>query len=291
MIFLAYFFVFLYQETLHHGQEKEQKILLLIGDSTMKRTAIALAHNLLQCSKIREQDRCDFAKYFGIQYENRTAAQIPVGSGPLHYGKRNRGCQDCSSCASTTWSCADGLELQYLGIEFAKDVIYRTENFKTTQESIILGYIPRILTRISLCIFNTGLHDLALGASKRAKSISSASAQFYENNLNFYTSVLLQTFSPDRLYWIATTSVKEKKIPNKYKMITNNRNIQLFNEIATSIMDQNMIKIYDAFTLSQEDKYQFLSQDGVHLGAPEELFYTTIGEIFLLLMKASMPLK
>jgi hypothetical protein len=252
----------------------------------MKRAAVALSQNLMSCKKIREQSRCDFSSYFGLQYGN-LRKEIPHGSGPLHYGKRNRGCQDCSSCTSSIWSCMGNLEVHYIGIEFAKDVIYASTHFNTTQESVISGYLPQVSPFVSIRIFNTGLHDLALGAKAIGKSTIVESGRIYRENLIFYTSLLLQIFDSSTLCWLSTTSVKQSAIPRKYKMITNNRNIKYFNKLASDIMAEKNIKTVDAFSLSQKEKFASLNTDGVHWGTSEDAFYVTVGEYILLLLDGS----
>lgn len=179
------------------------------------------------------------------------------------------------------------LEVHYIGIEFAKDVIYVTRRFNTTQESVISGYLPQISSLISVCIFNTGLHDLALGAKVRDKSSIVESGRIYRENMIFYTSLLLQIFDSSKLCWLSTTSVRENAIPRKYEMVTNNRNIKYFNKLASEIMAEKNIKTVDAFSLSQKEKFASLNTDGVHWGTSEDAFYVTVGEYILLLLDGS----
>lgn len=272
------------------SKSENNSIILLLGDSTMARAATALSQKILLCTIIQKQSRCNLAEYFGMEYRNMTT-EIPYGIGPTLYGKRNRGCQDCSSCTSRAWSCAGDMELHYIGIEFAKDIIYPTERFATTQESVVLGYLPQIVSRVKMCIFNTGLHDLALlSPSLKFKSQMIESARLYKDNLTFYTELLLQHFDLKNLYWLSTTPVIENLIPNKYRKITNNKNIKHFNKIAKNIMIQRNIRIFDTFFLAQEEKYALLNIDGIHWGTEKEMFYMTLSNIFLCLFNEALTI-
>lgn len=118
------------------------KHVVLMGDSTMARAAEGL-HHLFGCKVIRQASRCDFASYYGIAvaHEQLNSA-IPPGVGPALTGRQNRGCMDCSGCHSRHWYCPiRNVTLEFVGMEFAKDVEYPTWHGRFTQESVIKGYL------------------------------------------------------------------------------------------------------------------------------------------------------
>ena len=54
------------------------------------------------------------------------------------------------------------LEMEYIGIEFARDLTLQTERYETTQDNIFRLYLPK-LTAFDIIVVNTGVHDLQVG--------------------------------------------------------------------------------------------------------------------------------
>ena len=135
-----------------YNSKQHRNIILLIGDSTMSRTADAMQSTFSNCKILKEQGRCAFSEYFETVGEMKLWPP-PKGSGPLHYGRRYPGCQDCRGCNSKHWMCDNYIDIMYIGIEFAKDHTYQVYPYVTTQESIILEHFKKL--RNVLLVFFT----------------------------------------------------------------------------------------------------------------------------------------
>ena len=99
---------------------------------------------------------CNFANYYGIpattKYHN---ISIPADAGPLAHGMRNRGCPDCMSCKTYLQQCPKSAEIEYLQVDFAKDVEYQTEEYEFTQENVFLGYLKKMKVPPSYPLYST----------------------------------------------------------------------------------------------------------------------------------------
>lgn len=253
------------------------EIIVVMGDSTSARLADALALRIRDCSLQKTQERCDFAFYYGTPYSlEKLGKPIPKGYGPTAYGRTHRGCQDCAGCGSKYWTCHNNtIVLEYIGIEFAIDVEYPTEEYDTTQESIIQSYLKKYQSRIKYLYFNTGLHDAGIDAKMKLRR----SHLSYRKNLNFTLRLLLNILDPNRLVWMTSTSVLPQSQPKKWRKITNNKKIGQFNQISVQTARELGISSIDLFKLSKESKYRHLNRDGIHWGESYEEFYQEVAQI------------
>lgn len=242
----------------------------------MSRTVEALQGRIGGCRLTAEQERCNFSSYFGVNNFPLKVWPPPRDAGPLHYGRRNPGCQDCRGCNSRQWICSENVMIIFLGIEFAKDHTLQIPPYNTTQDSIILGHL-KDMQAVALVVFNTGLHDLAIASH----SVTSDGLLFYEKNLRYYSTLLSTSVISNKIVWLSISSVVESKILPKYKKITNNLNIKLYNQVAERIMRENGIDVLDTFYLSQKLIYQHLNIDGVHWGNADQKYYKDLALIVL----------
>jgi len=253
-------------------------MIVIIGDSTSARLAASLAIHLGGCVVIKTQERCDFASYYGTPYSKKKLRQhIPKGLGPTSYGKVHRGCQDCFGCWSSTWNCQNNtLNLEYIGIEFALDVEYPTLEYDTTQESIIHNYLKH-QNSVRYIYFNTGLHDA--GIDNKAKV--SNNHLLYRKNLEFTLQLLLDIFGPESVVWLTSTAIVSEKQPRKWRKVTSNKKVRLFNRISVDITKSMGVKSIDLFKISQQKRYRYLNQDGIHWGEPYEGFYSSVAKMIM----------
>ena len=169
----------------------------------MKRTAVALSITLNNCTVIKSGKRCDFPFYYDTPYDmGALNSSIPSHMGPTAHGKTHRGCQDCSGCEPITWNCSlfeKGIRLEFLGVEFAADVMYPTNGLNLTQESVILTYLKSRTLPCDQVYFSTGLHDTATTGELPL---------VFESQLRHYTQLLLSVFKAPDVYWITSTYPK-----------------------------------------------------------------------------------
>ena len=80
--------------------------------------------------------------------------------GPVGYGKHRPGCRDCSDCQP--YLCTGGdthqkQSLEFLPVEFARDVTLQTAAFNTSQE-VVAEYLPEHPKDV--CVVGAGLDDM-----------------------------------------------------------------------------------------------------------------------------------
>ena len=210
---------------------------------------------------------CNFANYYGIpattKYHN---ISIPADAGPLAHGMRNRGCPDCMSCKTYLQQCPKSAEIEYLQVDFAKDVEYQTEEYEFTQENIFLGYLKKMKLPPSYIIFNTGLHDTGISLKMKHDTLD----LWYSVNLEWYVKLLIDSVTAvdgvrkSNLIWLSTTSVRSEKQPESWRNITSNDRIMRFNEYALKIMKKYKIKVLDLYPITSMSNIRLLNKDGVH---------------------------
>merc|ERR1719494_1417948 len=76
--------------------------------------------------------------------------------GPLKNGLENHFCSDCSGCRGFIYE-SPFMDIEYIPVEFAKDVEVQTDDTRTTQETVA-KYL-KSTTRETIVFVNTGLHD------------------------------------------------------------------------------------------------------------------------------------
>jgi len=250
--------------------------LTIIGDSTMKRTALALSSILNNCTVIKRGKRCDFPFYYGAPYDRGALnSSIPSHMGPTVHGKTNRGCQDCSGCEPVAWNCSlfeKSVRLEYLGVEFAADVMYPTNGLELTQESVILMYLKSRTLPCDQVYFNTGLHDTAT---------TGALPLVFESQLRYYTQLLLSVFKAAEICWITSTYPKGVLQPAEWVNVTSPLAISKLNEASRRVMSDEGVKVLDIGQFSTLNTFQKLYRDGVHVGGATELWY--MSSAFLLI--------
>ena len=242
----------------------------------MKRTAAALSSILNNCTVIKSGKRCDFPFYYGAPYDRGALnSSIPSHMGPTVHGKTNRGCQDCSGCEPVAWNCSlfeKSVRLEYLGVEFAADVMYPTNGLELTQESVILMYLKSRTLPCDQVYFNTGLHDTAT---------TGALPLVFESQLRYYTQLLLSVFEAADVYWITSTYPKGVLQPAEWVNVTSPLAISTLNEVSRRVMMYEGVKVLDIGQLSTLNIFQKLYSDAVHVGGAKDLWY--MSSAFLLL--------
>ena len=259
----------------------QQKNVIFMGDSTMVHTAQQFS-SFFNCSRIMAATRCDFAAYYNISASNIShSLPIPIGVGPLANGKTNRGCMDCSGCESRSWAC-DSTTIEFLGVEFAKDVEYQTGLYNFTQENVIKGYLAKKAPPF-VVIFNTGLHDMGAGSPDKIHLHDT-----YGDNLEWLVEMLHETLSKKgtRLVWLSTSAVREDKQPEGWRNITNNQKVEHMNAEASRIMQKWNIAEVDQYAVTRLPYFQAMNVDGVHYGA--EFYKSTALELLKLVCKSSL---
>lgn len=148
--------------------------LTVLGDSEMMRVHLAM-RQFLNCTNpfVRFGSRCDEDVAYLSLTRATTFVQPTESVGPVGYGLQNlgAGCRDCGGCNAALARC-DGdhadvwSELEFIAVEFAKDVSIQTDRFPTTQENVA-WYLKQLPSpEENFVVVNTGLHDTALRDSR-----------------------------------------------------------------------------------------------------------------------------
>ena len=223
---------------------------------------------------------CTWGDYYGYP-STIVDKTVPLGLGPLGFGRTNRGCSDCGACGPRIWECADGAMVEFVGIEFAKDVEYQSDVYNTTQENIINHYLRKQAPY--QIVFNTGLHDMGVdmrgvdvGSPERLKKFGLVDS--YGENLLWYGRLLKKTLEPHGTFfvWLSTTSIRADLQPEVYKETTNNAKSELLNIAASKVMHTLGIPVIDLYAISRLPYFQNLNNDGVHYGGDDDLFYKLV---------------
>jgi hypothetical protein len=207
-----------------------------------------LGHGCRDCQGVSELKPC-------------SAAQVltPSPRSPLLYFQcdaRLSVCRDKTGIFSTAQ-----MEVEYLAVEFTRDVSLRSPDHATTQEAIAAYLADR---KVDYVVFNTGLHDTALKDSSPAS---------YARNLRAYVALLRRRLPGARLLWIATSAVRPDMQPDIYRNVTTNDKIHAYNAVAAAVMAAAGIPVVDPFPLSQLPSFQALNDDGVHYPGRDGVYY------------------
>ena len=174
----------------------------LLGDSTMRLLYAFTEHLFPYKRKLGE--RCHQETYFGFP-ENNIDMWVPPNhsssEGPVFFGamKGNEFCSDCSGCASAKKAALFNRSLEFLSVEFARDVEVPTAHTKTTQETVAL-YLDQEVSSATdhVCVVNTGLHGM---------TVFNDTSKYVENN-RWYIDQLLGS-KCGSLVWISISATLE----------------------------------------------------------------------------------
>ena len=253
--------------------------LVMLGDSMMSRTIPEVVRQLeavLQeqgvCKLISTGARCgEASSILGLELpsSNRTitAGHILPGpnEGPTLYGAENPGCRDCSGCDAVFYKCAE-LRIDFIAVEWARDVELQTSRFNTTQEVVTKEHFVK--DPPDLIIFNTGAHDLHLVPQREWVP--------YKTNLKWYAELLLSRNC--HLFFVTSTHIQDALVPSPYNLHTTNQNIQHANCIAMTIMAELWIPYLDAYQMSSGDYPISVHTDGIHF---DTVYYQQLSRVIL----------
>ena len=171
------------------------------------REARAFQRGELLSSKIITTARCNWLQSFGIKPSKMWQKPNPKKEGPVAYGLNNPWCTDCSGCNSyvvfpigktlrQTILGTHLLAMDYIAVEFARDVEMQSVLGNTTQETLS-RYLQLQHKSYSICVLNMGIHD---------QEIRGFTAKDYVLNVK----QLLELFVPVCLHiiWIEITAPK-----------------------------------------------------------------------------------
>lgn len=144
---------------------------------------------------------CQNLIYYGLPPPNDgwKAPNSEQGEGPAGLGKERPYCMDCTNCwnvGMTSGTQADDLSVEYLVVEYARDVSLPSRVTKTTQETaaFYLGRKPP-----SVCVASAGLNDAAIQPP--------VTQELYLQNADKYLGLLQRTCK--HVIWLSLHAVVE----------------------------------------------------------------------------------
>lgn len=237
----------------------------MFGDSTMEPIAQNLA-SMLSCVRVRTAgDRCGQLRYMGLTLK-QTRWPPNDGEGPRIYGFQHRGgCMDCSSCISAEFRCdLLDLKLEYIGMEFSKDLEIQTAEYTTTQENILFKYLGN--KEIDAVIINVGLHDL----------YSCKTEEAMQSSFKFLFSTLRKRFPGVDIIWLESNSVREDFLPGDFKSISTNSRMKTLMNIARKLSQEYEFHFVPIFNVTTLPFMQKRFRDPMHLALDNELHFKMV---------------
>ena len=180
--------------------------ILFLGDSTMSylwKEAHKIEHRYPLPSKNIASSRCDWLQSFGIKPSKVWRMPNRTREGPVAYGLDHHWCTDCSGCntfMAVPKSNEDNkLLMDYIAVEFARDVEMQSVYGNTTQETLS-RYLQLEGKLYSLCVINSGVHDMV---------ISGLTTFDYILNVKEYLELVFPVCL--HIVWIETTAPRGDK--------------------------------------------------------------------------------
>ena len=156
-------------ESMHYLSSYMKGKMVFVGDSQMRglRGSFFKLFKTGECTENTEKrvQRCGIvSEYFGLtkpivwERPNHTLLVGPIGNGWL-----NPGCNDMRSIWGS-YQCEvpatqSAVSMEFLGVEYARDVEMQNTLFDSTQESAI-NYLRTSTDNVSVLLVNTGVHDV-----------------------------------------------------------------------------------------------------------------------------------
>jgi hypothetical protein len=175
---------------------------------------------------------------------------LDMGEGPRANGLENHGCTDCLGCMRGAYGNAQWT-IEYLSMEYARDVEVQTAQFRTTQENVV-QYLKRDGRVITDIVFNHGIHDMG---------VNFTSAEKYVRNVRWLVDLYRRELGVSRLTFV-TISHTRRSDGDKYPQ-TNDK-IAVWNaEVVRALAATVPVFVVDVTSMTQPAEAPF--SDHVHL--------------------------
>jgi hypothetical protein len=193
-----------------------------------------------------------------VESKNWTHPDPLKGEGPCHAGLEKHFCNDCQGCYSIMRGRTTDY-IEYLSIEYARDVELPTATTKTTQETLGL-YLELLNETGSVCIANAGLHDMGIDPAP--------SPELYAANVRNYIQLLSR--GCETIIWHGISAVLGHPAHPQTNILIKEWNGAVYSMIANEHPD---VFIVDVMHKSENSVHL----DNVHL---EDPYYTALGGMY-----------
>ena len=207
-------------------------------------------------SQKKNSKQCPRLDYFGLPLKQETAEnwlepQKGV-EGPSPFAAWTTPfCMGCNRCIFQKFADqSNNVTVEYIGLEYARDVEYQTNVSHTSQETVSLYLKSQALdTSKVTCIANAGFHDL---------TVQYQTVDQYVENVHFYLDHFHHLCGT--IIWVGLSkTLNNKDFPQTHDNITKLNNA-LFETLAASPDRWNHLKILDVYDAGQN----FRMKDNLH---------------------------
>lgn len=184
----------------------EQPSWVFLGDSSMAKLAyyVSLRWPYDSLNTTSRRDACQNLNYYRLPppSDGWVPPDPTKGEGPVGYGAEHPYCMDCQKCWNVLMNGpTEELYVEYLVVEYARDVSLPTRVTQTTQETAAY-YLN--LKSPKVCVVSAGLLDAAIDPP--------ISIDVYIQNVDSYLELLARTCQS--VIWIGIPAIVED--PDKY---------------------------------------------------------------------------
>ena len=251
------------------------------------------------CQRVKNAGRCDNQEYLvGPGSSNATLEwRAPAWSlleGPIANGLENHGCTDMRSAGSTSFQC-EKVAIEFLAVEFTRDVEVQAGPYATTQEALA-HYLRNLSSPApAAVVINTGIHDVALvdkavgGLNKLPLADGAAAfaafarpwADLYERNLAVHLARMAAGLPGVPVVFVMTS-------PLRPEHVRRNLLIEAFNARAARVAARLGVLTVDPWPLLRAPRALKLYRDRIHASLGDNIYYHVLwGHIMRLLRCAA----
>ena len=231
-----------------------KKTITLLGDSTMSRQS----NFWFIWRKEKNGARCgNVESYFGLEAGNPVFSEL---YGPSVYGLDHPGCSDCDGCSAWKGHVPmTNASIEYVNVEFAKDVEFVSKDFSFSQETV-MQYLKLARSNPDLILVNAGLHDMNYVWKTKRVSV-------YTENVRWYLSLLFKSFPNSKIVWITTNSVKDSETPpDDHGVSTRNRAFYMNQQVLHQLVPLfPNLEVVDVFEFSDSPLGHDYHDDFLHM--------------------------
>jgi hypothetical protein len=185
----------------------KQPSWVFLGDSNMAKLAyyVSLRWPFDSLNTTSRRHACQNLEYYRLPPPSNGWVQPDPtkGEGPIRYGVEHPYCMDCQKCWNVLMNVPTSEELyvEYLVVEYARDVSLPSRVTQTTQETV--AYYLNIKSP-KVCVVSAGLLDAAIDPP--------ITIDVYTENVDAYLELLARTCQS--VIWIGIPAIVEEPVTN-----------------------------------------------------------------------------
>lgn len=209
---------------------------------------------------------CQNLAYYGLAPPD-TGWKEPnpdLGEGPIGIGMKRHFCMDCRKCwnvAMESGPTDQDLSVEYLVVEYARDVSLQSRTTTTTQQTVAY-YLGQKQSRPSVCVASAGINDAAIQPL--------VPEEIYIQNVDKYLGLLQRTC--EYVIWIGLHAVVE----NENLVVQKNCHLETWNDAMIELIKKRNYRnvfFVDIFERSFHSDFEFPTRLG-------KKFYASLSRLF-----------